>query len=430
MSQDPISVAVLGCGQVGSGFVRVLVENGDEIASRVGRPLRLSGIAVAHPDRPRPEWVDRSLITGDGGALIADPDVRIVTECVGGTGAAREYVETALRSGKHVVTANKELMAKHGHELCKIADANGVALRYEGSVAGGIPLIGPIRTSLAADRIERVMAILNGTTNYILTRMSRDGMSFGDALAEAQAKGYAEADPTDDVDGYDAAYKLNIVASIAFSRSVPLSRMHREGIRGIAAEDIRVAERLGYVIKLLAIAKRDPDDSLELRVHPTLVPRSHPLASVSEEFNAVFVEARHARQVMFYGPGAGMGPTGSSVAGDVLDIARDIVGGARARIRCTCRPDPTIRPVDDVVSRFYLRIISRDRPGVLGGIALILGEYEVGVSVVNQEPTDEGESQIVIVTRPAVERNIRRAAREIERLPAVLAIAAAIRVEQ
>lgn len=430
MSLAPIGVGVLGCGVVGSGLVRVLTDARDEIARRVGTQLVIRGIAVARPERPRPEWVDPSLICADARALALRDDVQIVAECIGGTGPAREYVEAALSAGKHVATANKELMAKHGHDLCRIADGNGVALRYEGSVAGGIPLIGPVRTSLAADRIERILGILNGTTNYILTRMTRDGMGFDEALGLAQQMGYAEADPTDDVDGFDAAYKLNIVASIGFGHSLRLQDMYREGIRGVTAADIAVADRLGYCIKLLAIAKRDDQECLELRVHPTLVPKRHPLAAVSDEFNAVFINLRHAKQVMFYGPGAGLGPTGSAVAGDVLDIARDVVSGARARIRCTCQPNPTVRPIEEVRTKYYLRMLTRARTGVLGGVALILGEYEVGIATVFQEPCGEDESQIVLVTHSARERDLRRALREIERLPAVHAIASTLRVEE
>ncbi|NLN90871.1 MAG: homoserine dehydrogenase [candidate division WS1 bacterium] len=440
MNSAPIGVAILGCGVVGSGLVRLLTESGSEVARRVGLPLAIRGIAVAHPERRRPEWVEPSLICGDAAALVARDDVLIVAECIGGTGQARQYVEAALRAGKHVATANKELMAKHGHDLCQIADDNGVALRYEGSVAGGIPLIGPVRTSLAADRIERILGILNGTTNYILTRMTRDGMGFEEALELAQELGFAEMDPTDDVDGFDAAYKLNIVASIGFGRSLRLGEMHREGIRAVTAVDIAVAERLGYVIKLLAIAKRDEEERLELRVHPTLVPKDHPLASVSDEFNAVFINLRHAKEVMFYGPGAGLGPTGSAVAGDIVDIARDVVSGARARIRCTCQPHPEVRPIEEIRTRYYLRLLTRDRTGVLGGIALILGEYDVGIATVSQEllaeddPASHGYtgpcSQIVIVTHPARERNLRRALREIDRLPAVHAIASTFRVEE
>jgi homoserine dehydrogenase len=429
MSARPVTVALLGCGVVGSGFARIAVENAADIERRVGRPLRIRGIAVRNVAKPRPEWIDRSLLCGDARSLIADPEVDIVAECIGGTDAARDYVDEALRAGKHVATANKELMAKHGHELCHVADGNGVALRYEGSVAGGIPLITPIRTSLAADRIERVLGILNGTTNYILTRMSHDGLAFSDALAEAQERGFAEADPTDDVEGFDAAYKLTIVASIAFGRSVALASVYREGITGVTATDIAVAAKLGYVVKLLAIAKRDAEDRLELRVHPTLLPKAHPLASVSNEFNAVFINARHAREVMFFGPGAGMGPTGSSVAGDVVDIARDIVAGARARIRCTCVPSPDVSEIGDIWSRFYLRLITRDRPGVLGSIALILGEYEIGLSTVYQEPLGDGRSQIVAISDPAQERDLRAALREIERLPSVFQVAATLRVE-
>ncbi|MBD3176410.1 MAG: homoserine dehydrogenase [Armatimonadia bacterium] len=425
-----MGVAVLGCGVVGSGLVRVLEGARDEVARRAGAPVQIRGIAVARPERERHEWVDPSLITADTAELAVRDDVQIVAECIGGTGQARKYVEAALRAGKHVATANKELMAKHGHDLCKIADTSGVALRYEGSVAGGIPLIGPVRTSLAADRIERILGILNGTTNYILTRMSRDGMGFDEALAQAQELGYAEADPTDDVDGFDAAYKLNIVASIGFGRSLRLDDLHREGIRDVTAEDIAVADRLGYVIKLLAIAKRDDEERLELRVHPTLVPRTHPLAAVSDEFNAVFVNLRHAKEVMFYGPGAGLGPTGSAVAGDVVDIARDVVAGARSRIRCTCRPEPQVRGIEEIQTKFYLRLTTRDRTGVLGGIALILGEYDVGIATVFQEPSGDDRSQIVIVTHPAREKDLRRALREIDRLPAVHAIASTLRVEE
>lgn len=429
MNGKSISVAILGCGVVGSGLVRVLLENAREMEHRIGAPVQVHSISVADLDKPRPEWTPRALLTRDALAAVRAPEVDIVAECIGGTGAARELVEAAIAAGKHVATANKELIAKHGRELLALADEADVDFRYEASVAGGIPIIRALRTSLAADRVERVLGIVNGTTNYILTRMTRDGMSFEEALTQAQDLGFAEADPSNDIDGFDAACKLGILASMAFGSWVDLQDVHYEGIRGLSEIDIRSADRLGYLVKLLAIGRRDESERYTLKVHPTLVPKSHPLASVTDEYNAVFVNSAHCKELMFYGPGAGSGATGSAMAGDLLDIARDIVHGIGASVPLGRMERPEIVPVDDTSSRFYVRMIVEDTPGVIGSVAQVFGKHRVSLSTCLADGIGGGKGCILWITSPVEERHFRAALRDIALIPTVHTIAASIRVE-
>ncbi|MCS6860266.1 MAG: homoserine dehydrogenase, partial [Abditibacteriales bacterium] len=319
-----VNIGFIGLGTVGCGAIALLRQNRELIERRAGCRLAVRKIAVRHPDKPRPIAVDPALLTSDVREVLEDPHVHIVVEVMGGIDPARQFVMEAIQRGKSVVTCNKELMAKHGSEILDLAKAKGVDVNFEGSVGGGIPIIQPLKQQLVGNRIRRITGIVNGTTNYILTKMTRERRELADVLREAQALGYAEADPTADVDGYDAMYKLCILAAIAFGSRVRVEDVYREGIGGVHARDIEYAQELGYTIKLLAIAQEDDDRLIELRVHPALLPNAHPLAAVSDVFNAIVVEGDGVGRVMFYGRGAGASPTGSAVVGDIVEIARNL----------------------------------------------------------------------------------------------------------
>ena len=374
MTDDVVKVGLLGCGHVGSALVRLIVEHGDMIESRSGVRLEVARVAVRNLSRERDVPLPASVFTNETEAVALDPDIDVVVELIGGIEPARELVVAALKAGKPVVTANKELLANFGRELFETAEGAGVDLLFEASVAGGIPLIRPLRESLAGDRIRRVIGIVNGTTNYILTRMAESGASFSDALAEAQGLGYAERDPTADVEGFDAAAKAAIIASIAFGARVVAGDVYREGISDLTLADIESARQLGYVVKLLAIAE-ESDLGIAVRVHPTMVPLHHPLASVRESFNALFIEADAVGELMFYGRGAGGGPTASAVLGDLIDATKNLVGGGRGATIGTLARKP-IRPIDEVESQFYLQLEVADRPGVLAAIAEQFGAHD------------------------------------------------------
>lgn len=425
---ETIRIGLIGLGTVGSAVVALLWRNREIIQHRAGCAIEIAKVAVRHPDRMRPVMVDPALMTTNANAVVKDPNIDIVVELIGGVEPAYEYVMGAIEAGKSVVTANKELLAKRGSDILDAAKEHGVDVYFEGSVAGGIPLIMPLKQSLVGNRIIRIAGILNGTTNYILTRMTRDGLDFQEALKEAQAKGFAEPDPTDDVDGYDPMYKIAILAAIAFGYRIPLDAIHREGIRGIEPADIDYAESLGYVIKLLAIAHED-NGAIELRVHPTLVPKAHPLAMVSENYNAVVVEGDSVGRLMFYGQGAGGAPTASSVVGDIIDAARNIRSGARGRIPCTCRSGVRIKSVDEVVSRFCIRMNVADRPGVLARIATVFGAENVSIASVVQRESDGRTAEIVWITHNTPYRAVRRALDAINQLDVVAQVRSALWVE-
>ena len=428
-----IKIGILGLGVVGSGTVRVLQENADDIARRVGARLTIKKIAVRDIDKPRAVQVDRSLLTDNPDEVINDPEIEILAELIGGVDPAHGYVLRAIRSGKHIVTANKEMMAKAGHDLMEAAGATRRDFYLEGSVAGGIPIIGAIKESLAANRIREVMGIVNGTTNYILTRMTEEGADFDATLADAQRLGYAESDPTSDVDGFDAQYKIAILSSIAFNSRVPVEAISAQGIRGIAARDITLARELGYRIKLVAVAQQDAAGrTIQVRVHPALLPLAHPLANVNGVMNAVLVRGDAVGEVMFYGPGAGSLPTGSAVVGDLVTIGRNIMAQSTGRIGCTCFDQKALLPIDSVQTRFYVRIDAADRPKVLASIAAIFGDHDVSIeSVVQRRPSREGDqAEIVWVTHKVRERDLRAALEIIAALPAVEAVSNCIRVEE
>ena len=427
MTGDPIRLGFLGMGTVGCGTVQTLRENEAQITARVGRPIVIHRVAVARPEKHRPVQLAPSLYTTDGDEVVRDPLVDIVVEAIGGVEPARSFLTSAIEHGKQIVTANKELLAKHGSELLQMAATRRLDFSFEGSVAGGIPIILPLKVSLAGNTIHRILGIVNGTTNYILTRMTREGAAFEDVLAEAQRLGYAEVDPSNDVDGADAAFKLAILSSIAFGTRVNIEDVYYEGIRQVSATDVAHARDLGYVIKLLAIANR-VDEQLEMRVHPALIPLSHPLASVNDAFNAVLVNGSSVGDVMFYGRGAGSLPTGSAVAGDIIDVARNLVADATGRLHETGLQDRRIIPIHETRSQFYMRLTALDRPGVIANVAACFGSHEVSIASIVQKGSQGGDAEIVWVTHCAPEGRFRAALEEIRGLPVVHQIGSVLRV--
>lgn len=423
---DKIKVALLGAGNVGSQAARILVEDNAVLEKRIGAPVELIGIAVRDTQATRHWNADPSLYTTDAEALIDAADV--VIELTGGIEPARTRILRALNVGKSVVSGNKALLAKHGVELQAAADASGAQLSYEAAVAGAIPILRPLRDSLAGDRVTRVLGIMNGTTNYILDQMDTTGASFSDALADAQKLGYAEADPTADVEGLDAASKAAIVASLAFHSDFTIDDVHTEGITAITADDVAAADADGYVIKLLAICEREGEDGVNIRVNPTLIPRQHPLAGVHGAFNAVFVEAENAGELMFYGPGAGGAPTASAVLGDFVSLARRLVLGGPG-VPETSHAQLHATSLDNVISRYSVGVLVEDRLGVLANITRILAEHGISVDSLRQSASHEGAAQIRMVTHSAKDSALRRAIAVIDALDTVREVNSVIRVE-
>jgi homoserine dehydrogenase len=420
---NEIKIGLLGCGHVGSGVWKVLLDNREQIREKTGNTVAVSRILVRSLSKVRPFEIPGELFTTRIEDILTDAGISVVVELVGGIEPAREWVERAIRVGKHVVTANKALMASCGPELFALAHEHGVQLRFEGSVGGGIPVIAAMTESLAANRFEQVTGIINGTTNYILTKMTEEGLSFGAALKRAQEKGYAEADPTSDIDGEDAAFKLAILASIAFEMRILPQTVPCEGIRRISITEIEYARRLGYVIKLLATAKRTRE-GLVLHVHPALVPLSHPLASVSNEYNALFIRGDAVGELMLYGKGAGSLPTASAVVGDILYIvqARGMQGAGQARTQ-------EIPIVGEGAGEYYIRLQVEDKPGVLGTIATIFGKYGVSIASVVQQGQGESVVPLVFVTHMVEKSVLDQALADIGKSDEVREIASILRVE-
>ena len=426
---DDVAVGIIGYGIVGSGAYHILTDNADEIAVRAGCRIRVARIADIDWDRPRTVPVPPELRATDGREIINDPSIDIVVETVGGTGAALDLVMAALAHKKSVVTSNKELIARHGAQILDAAAAAGVDVGFEGSVGGTIPICRSLQEGLQANRFRRIIGILNGTTNYVLTQMTESGAEFSQALKEAQEKGFAEQDPSNDVDGVDAANKIAILSAIAFRERVPVEQVAREGIREITPTDIRYARELGCIIKLLAIAQRAKDGQLEVRVHPTFLPVRHPLAAVSGEFNAVFVEGDASGSVMLYGKGAGSLPTGAAVVADVISAARNVHLGCRNRIPCVCRGTANLKPIEECVTSHYIRMRVADRPGVLGACANVLGEEGVSIKSMLQVDTMGSSAEIVWLTHPGLEGKVSAALERIRGFDVVEQIAPPIRVE-
>jgi homoserine dehydrogenase len=434
----PLKVALLGCGVVGTEVARLLTRHADELSQRVGAPLALSGIAVRRIGRARGLDVPAELFTTDAEALVKDAD--IVVEVIGGIEPARSLILQAMAGGAGVVTANKALLAEDGPTLYTAAAEHGVDLYFEAAVAGAIPLLRPLRESLAGDRVMRVLGIVNGTTNYVLDKMDTTGMGFAEAVAQAQTLGYAEADPTADVEGFDAAAKAAILASLAFHTRVGAADVHREGITGVSAADIAGAASMGAVVKLLAICERtggpDGAEGVSVRVHPAMIPRSHPLAGVREAYNAVFVQSEAAGELMFYGRGAGGQPTASAVLGDVISVARNRVLGGRGPGE-SAHADLPVRPMGEVATRYHISLDVADRPGVLAQVARVFADHDVSIETVRQaqHPGREGEgppaarASLVVVTHTAPDAALAATVEALAELDIVEAVESVMRVE-
>lgn len=427
MSKKIIHAALLGLGTVGTGVYKVLKSQEEEMEQKIGAAVAIKKILVRNLKKAAAKLQEPELLTDSWQEILEDESIDIIIEVMGGIHPAKEYITAALREGKHVVTANKDLVASFGGELLDCAAEHHCDFLFEASVAGGIPIIRPLKQCLAGNHISEVVGIVNGTTNFILTKMTQEHMEFADALALATRLGYAEADPTADIQGYDAGRKVAIMASIAFNSRVTFEDVSTEGITHISSKDIRYAKELGCVIKLLGVAK-NAENGIEVKVQPMLVPEGHPLASVNDSFNAVFVHGDAVDDAMFYGRGAGELPTASAIVGDVFDIVRNILFQCTGRISCTCYKELPIKKQEETESRFFLRLHVDDKPGVLAGIASVLGNYKVSIAQMIQKHRKEDFAEIVVVTSEVREGNFHDAMLIIEGMEAVHKISSVIRV--
>ena len=423
-----VRVGLIGLGTVGGGVVDILKKHGENFKHRAGVDIELARAADRNEDRFTRLGLDPAICTTDAFEVVNDGSLDVIIELIGGTGIARDVVLGALRSGKSVVTANKALMATAGKEIFDEAEAHGVDIRFEASVGGGIPIIGPLKHSLVANEISSVMGIVNGTTNYMLTRMTENGLGYDEALKEAQELGYAEADPTADVDGHDAAAKAAILASIAFNSRVTIDEVPTEGIRSLSAGDIAYANEIGYTVKLLAIARRT-EGGIDIRVHPTMIRSSHPLAAVNGVYNAIYVVGDAVGETMFFGEGAGAGAAASAVVGDLIEVARALDAGNKV-VRCTCVDDLPVRDMADLHTRYYLRMTVADQPGVLAATAGVFAENGVSIeSMMQRAKAEDGTAELVYVTHKTREADMQRAIAALSAVDSVLEIPATIRVE-
>lgn len=420
-----IKLALLGLGTVGTGVYKLIHMRSDVMEQTIGAQLEIKKILVHNINKKR-EGIDPSLLTDDWKEIITDDEIQIVVEVIGGIESARTMILEALRAGKNVVSANKDLIAEQGRELLDTAQEAGKDFLFEAAVAGGIPIIRPLKQCLAANEISDVLGIVNGTTNYILTKMFEDGMEFSDALKKAQELGYAEADPTADVEGLDAGRKVAIMASIAFHSRVVFQDVYTEGISKITAADIAYAKEFDSVIKLLGVA-RNTETGIEAGVYPVMLNKDHPLASVRNSFNAVFIHGDAVDDAMFYGRGAGEMPTASAVAGDVIDVARDIAYGCTGRISCTCYRQLPVKPFGEVENKFFIRMQVQNRPGVLAQIATVFGEHEVSIARVVQKHVHEEQAELVIVTEKVKELYMKDALDELGRMENIFEVSSVIR---
>lgn len=428
MTAASLRIGLIGLGTVGAQVAGRLLDHREALRRRAGVDLVLHRVLVRDPTKERAVALPSSLLTADPAHLLDDPEVDVVVEVAGGEEPARTYLERALRQGKHVVTANKVVMAKHGTGLLELAGELNLDVYFEAAVGGGIPLISTFKVDLLANEIQRIMAVINGTTNYVLGRMAGAGLNLAEAVAEAQSAGYAEADPTDDVAGFDAAYKLAIMASIGFGARIHPDQVYREGIEGVEPVDFRYAGEMGYELKLLAYAARADGGHAEARVHPVLVPAGHPLAAVEGASNAVYIEGDLVGQVLLQGQGAGGRPTASSVVGDIIDLARSVQRQVQHRAPFDFDPTVTVVPMDEVRTRAYFRCLLADRPGVLGAMFRIFGEEGVSVSGAIQKESDGTAAEFVVTTHPAPDAALRRTRTRMVELPDVLAVKSFLRV--
>ena len=426
MEQAVRKIALLGMGTVGGGVYEIIDRQKEEMPFKIGAALEVVKVLV----RNKAKYADRipaEKLTDVWEDVIGDDSIDIVVEVMGGIEPARTYIKAALEKGKHVVTANKDLMAMHGHELLELAGEHHCDLLFEAAVAGGIPIIRPLKQCLAGNNITEIMGIINGTTNFILTKMKEDGMDFGEALQLATDLGYAEADPTADIEGYDAGRKLAIMASIAFHTSVTFDDVFTEGITKITAKDMRYAKEMGCSIKLLGIAK-NTETGIEVKVHPTMIPENHPLAAVNDSFNAVFVHGDAVDDAMFYGRGAGALPTGSAVVGDIMDVARNMLFHCNGRIGCSCYKNLPIKQIGDTTSRYYIRMRLEDRAGTLAAMAGVFAENDASIAILLQKETIENDAEIVVVTHEVAEKKFMDAIKKFSSMEMVKEISSIIRV--
>ena len=428
MDKNIIKVALLGAGTVGGGVLAVLEENAHEIEKKVGIPVQITKILDRDPVLAA-ELGHKYVFTQDIADIVNDESIDIVVELIGREHPAKEFIVEALKNKKNVVTANKDVIAKYGAELFTLAEQNKVDLMFEAAVGGGIPIIRPLKSCLAANHIKSILGIVNGTTNYMLTKMSTEKMDFNEVLKEAQEKGYAESDPTADVGGLDAARKIVILASIAFNTRISLDDVFIEGIEDLTQRDIEYANELGYVIKLLAIAKRDEINGISVRVQPTMLPKNHPLSNVNDVYNAIFVTGDAVGDTMFLGRGAGRMPTASAVCGDIIDVSRNIMHNSTSRIACTCFEEKHLCSIENIISPYYIRLHVQDKPGVLAGIAAAFGAQNVSLKNVVQKAVVERYSELVVVTYDVSEFNLRMALQTLRALPIVGSVCCVIRVE-
>ena len=425
--QSIVRIGVLGCGNVGAAFVQLVGRQADIIEARTGVRLQVASVAVRNISSDRQAVLPDGVLTSDAHAVVADPSIDLIVEVIGGIEPARELISTAIANGKPVVTANKELLANFGHELWAQSDAAGVDMLFEAAVAGGIPLIRALRESLRGEPITRVMGIVNGTTNFILTKMTEEGADYSAALSEAQRLGFAERDPTADVEGFDAAAKAAILSGLAFHTRVTVEDVYREGISQITLEDVQIAKSMDHVIKLLAIAELTPADEISVRVHPVLLHKSHPLASVRDAFNAVFIEAESAGPLMFYGRGAGGAPTASAILGDVVAVSRHIALNSIGQ-RETDYADRDIAPIETTKTKFLIRLEVEDKSGVLATIAQTFAEQDVSIQTVDQNGRDN-DAELIIVTHGATEGELKATVEALKKLSIVTKVTSVIRVE-
>jgi homoserine dehydrogenase len=421
----------MGVGTIGSGVARVLIEKQSLFSQQLGCTLVLARVLERDVDKTAKLGLDPRIVTPDADAFLAEADLDIVIELLGGEEPAHEFMRRSLSMGHYVVTANKEVMAKHGPELLALAQEKDVEILYEGSVGGGIPIIAPLKRDLLANEINAISAIINGTTNYILTSMSKEGSDFAEALQRAQSLGYAEADPTNDIEGIDACYKLCILSSLAFRTTVTPDQVYREGITRLSAKDFRYAAEMGYAIKLLAVGKRE-DGAVQVRVHPVLLPETEPLAKVDGVLNAIQVEGDLLNRVMFEGPGAGSQATSSAVVADVLNAAHSLAHGGGQPMRWSASEPLVLRPIDELRTRYYMRMTVADRPGVLARIAAILGNNLISIATFIQKEANEADqtAEIVITTHEAQEQAVQKALREVATLDVVREIGSFIRIQE
>lgn len=424
--KEKIRAAILGLGTVGTGVYKIIQKQHEEFPHKIGAELEVAKILVRNTKKSR-EGIDMTLVTDSWDEIINDDSIDIVIEVMGGIEPARTYISEALSRGKHVVTANKDLMAEHGHELLEIAAEHKCDLLFEAAVAGGIPIIRPLKQCLAANNITEIMGIINGTTNFILTKMTDENMEFSEALALAQKLGYAEADPTADVEGLDAGRKIAILASIAFNSRVTFSDVYTEGISKITAKDIKYAKELDCVIKLIATAKHT-DDGVEVRVTPMFIPKSHPLASVNDSFNAVFVHGDSLGDAMFYGRGAGELPTASAIMGDVIDVCRNIAYNCCGRIGCTCYKELPVKTMDDIESKYFVSTILEDKPGTLAAVASTFSGNSASIDQMVQKTKLPGSAEVVFIIDNVKEQLFMRAIKELSAMHYVKEISSIIRV--